>query len=129
VEVTLEESAQAYLDAAQIQHRMGGIVSVMTYREPYGMEGEAITVCLAFQWQDRSNARPQREEFIEPQAETIPAPPPSTDPDSTPVDEPVPPPPLPEEPETLIGPEVVFDENGEPEEDQSSFVEAAAARA
>lgn len=54
----------AIADAVTACDRLGGTIGVLYGRERTGFENEMVTTGIIVNWQDRTDARPQREEPI-----------------------------------------------------------------
>lgn len=59
--VTQEALIQALIEAASWLDFAGGMLEVVTARQPTGFPGEMVTTGAAIEWRDRTDARPQPE--------------------------------------------------------------------
>lgn len=62
--VSRQAQADAIMDAIVACDRLGGTIGVIFGRAPTGLENEMVTTGLIVNWQDRTDARPQREEPV-----------------------------------------------------------------
>lgn len=59
--VTDDQMVESLFEAAALLKRAGGVLSVVTQREPTDFPGEMVTTAAVFEWKDRTDARPQPE--------------------------------------------------------------------
>lgn len=59
--VSREAMIAALMDGEAMLARAGGVLSVITQREPTEFPGEMVTTAAVFEWKDRTDARPQPE--------------------------------------------------------------------
>lgn len=62
--VSRQAQADAIMDAVIACDRFGGVIGVIYGRATTGLDGEMVTTGLIINWQDRADARPQREEEV-----------------------------------------------------------------
>ncbi len=62
--VSRQAQMDAIADAVVMADRAGGTIAVLYGRAPTGLDGEMTTTELLVTWQDRGDARAQREEAI-----------------------------------------------------------------
>jgi hypothetical protein len=65
--VTREALLEAMIDAATFLDFAGGVLSVVTQRQPTGLPGEMVTTGAVVEWRHDARVQPRPEQFEQPQ--------------------------------------------------------------
>jgi hypothetical protein len=68
--VTREALLEAMIDAATFLDFAGGVLSVVTQRQPTGLPGEMVTTGAVVEWRHDARVQPRPEQFEQPTSQT-----------------------------------------------------------
>jgi hypothetical protein len=68
--VTREALLEAMIDAATFLDFAGGVLSVVTQRQPTGLPGEMVTVGAIVEWRHDARVEPKPQQFEQPTPST-----------------------------------------------------------